>query len=466
MAAFRRRSRIQSPDQETNPSDFTDLRAFNARKLDILYINPSAVGKNVYSYILDQSEALKGPCDTLKSVEKKVDKVQGMYRINTTIGQQPIEMTVKVVNSWNHSRFTEEDPFKTKKLKESIEAGRINAQDCLTQIKIPDSYLGLDAFANEVIIGTIVDQFARTDGFPQLYHPVIAGLKCGSKKVILSPSFYGTLLQVGTVGVVQDQFGREKFRDLIVNPKLGKQGSQVMVKPEITLGVIQQVTSLISFLQKKLLFVHADLRINNILYHDRPYRGRIGNFQIDCPITVSVSGFANSSLTITRTRSSPQDPIQEVRIFNEAKGSNYLLKYTDSYSFKSERHSFCVHTGENNSECGEANWWQLPSQLDWRLVLWTGHSGLPFYKSYDLYIFLVSMLMTPQYYYSIVTTKSGERLFNLMWLDTERKKIIKRLTDAHRKEVKLSTIFGILEGISIRCDLLEMIEKYLSSVQL
>ncbi len=354
---------------------------------------------------------------------------------------------VKLEGRW--SKYRDTDIFNLKELKKSIEAKPELATVCLGVNKFSYQYIGCDDFANEILIGSLVRAaFENEKSMPPLYNKIYTQSMCGSYGLILMDYAEKTDLYSFSARPDLGDF----FTTVQVNFN-GRLSAVTAVKPEATWLIMKQVACALDFLQGKIEFVHSDLKAQNVLLSTRPSTGTYKGVNLSGKLSARISDYGNASATIKSTDPIDKDPI---RFFNEIRATRYVPGLSADFELKAKTGTNCFQVGVGGAaKCGDALWWKLPSNFDYKMSLITAHSGLPFYRSYDWYIFMVSIMMCENFFNSILSdAKLKGILWDSLWLGEELNGATLEVKKSHGKRPSLERALDFLKNRHMRCDAL------------
>lgn len=357
--------------------------------------------------------------------------------------------TLYVVKSTTSDRFSKHrntDFFNLKSLKSMILKKENYANACLTSATMDNQYIGLDSFANEILINSII-----TDILEENFKTNIAVVHfdtysiCGKHGLIQMPyAKYGDLY--GFSKTIDD-------KDLKAF-KSSPRGDARGIRPEILKGFLVSIAQSLRHLQEKAGFIHGDLKVRNVLIFPDGNNGYIAK----------MSDFGNSSVTITST--SKQFP-KPIRLFNEYRITRFIpklpgYKISESNTYDTKT---CVQVGEpspTNGEyqmtCKSSKWWELPSSFNLPNNLITAHSGLPFYKAYDFYTLMISLMAVPIYYNTVMNDVKLKSVWDSLWRPHAIESINKAISNKkyNTQVMGLGDALNILEGRTMRCNAIDI----------
>lgn len=445
----------------------------DTRILDIIASSPSVVGNGLYgSYILDSTDstdplAKKMCClsdDWSKGKDcspwtgagseiiKTLDAEKGASK-PYVVDIEAKRYVAKVYDSssrWSKHRKT--DFFNTSDLRKSIAANSELAKACLVSPVMDNQYIGMDNFANEMLVALTAKRDLKDLGLSGLINEHISYSLCGKFAIILT-EFLPLL----------DMF-RFATQTLTDDDIMGVRIGGVMrtsVKSEIISAFIKQIIVVLKALQTKGAFIHGDLRAQNVLVSDKATTGTFEGLNISGKYSIKLADFSDSTISI-KSRD-PKD-MRNIRFFNEYRLTRFMPAVS-SFPLKTTKERGCVEVSVGKptgpagpmeaggvGKCYDAVWWQLPSSFNQVNMLITAHSGLPFYSSYDFYTFMVSLMMIPQYYYGIMSSVQLKAVWNSMWRQKDIDMINQEVVKYHSAPPERDDILSILKKASMRCD--------------
>lgn len=425
-------------------------------ELKLIQDRPVEMGKNIYGVIFSSTSASEtgrklccmnkkwGPgkkCSPYKGKAAKwlseiaTEEKSGKYHLIEIDGSQKMVKAVSVLKF--HSEYYKSDLFGLKNFRKSLSQNVDLAKACFFSADFDYQYIGLDDFGNEAIIGELVRENVKS-GINKIEFSGICG------KYGLMMSDYWKLGNLWTFSRNIDKIKKD-------HKELFEDG---IIKKKIITSIVSQVTSTLLTLQKNIEFLHSDLRVQNILVDVKKSE-----------IVVGISDFTNSSATMKSLNSSAKKPI---RIFNEylisrvfPVGVDYKVKGTP------DKNCFQIRVGSGQAgtdlgACKNSFWWKLPSSFNSRMSLITSHTGLPFYKSYDFYVFMVTLMLCSDFYSAIVSyTEVKGIIWDSLWLSSELDKVTADVVKKIGEVPTLDLVLSILNKYHMRCDAISLVSGLL-----
>lgn len=447
----------------------------NTSILNTISTSPSVVGNGLYgSYILDSSDnpdvlAKKVCClndDWAKGkdcspwrgegaeVIKTLDAEKGKSKpyVVDIDGKRYVAKVYDSSSRWSKHRKT--DFFNTSELRKSIAANKDLAKACLVSPNMDNQYIGMDDFANEMLVALTAKRFLEPLGLKGLINDHLAYSLCGKYAIILT-EFVPFL----------DMY-RFAIQSLTDDDIMGVRVGGVMrtsVKPEIISALVKQMIVVLRNLQAKGAFIHGDLRLQNVLVSEKSTTGVFEGLNISGKYSIKLSDFSESTISI---KSKDPKDMRDIRFFNEYRLTRFMPSVS-SFPLKTTKERGCVEVSVGKpvgpagpmeaggvGKCYDAVWWELPSSFNQVNMLITAHSGLPFYSSFDFYTFMVSLMMVPQYYYGVMSSVQLKAVWNSLWRQRDIDTINSEVLKYHSAPPERDDILSILKKASLRCDAL------------
>jgi serine/threonine protein kinase len=300
-------------------------------------------------------------------------------------------------------------------------------------------YLGADEFTNEMLIGLVLTDYFQywNEETHNNFYPQVAYLY---SSVCQDVSPIGVHLleyaDKGTLVDIANGLSGEEYRVPldVIDATRGDLKLEV-VKPEVILLILKQVTTALDILQKSFAFNHGDLKAANIFVSSESSEGEYLGVDISAPFTCKIADYGKSSLTL-ETEHGP------FRIYHRSWLADRYL-------------SVVPFVPKTNLDQGEP-YFVIPASWSPHLYTRTRHMGLPFYLAFDTYTFLISILLLPAYYYSFFSTSQlVEAAWNPLWLNQREADIVKsRIQREHSnpRAQSLAISMDLLKNIRLRCN--------------
>lgn len=361
---------------------------------------------------------------------------------------------------------------------------------------VDTTYVGMDEFTNETLIAGIIDKtwnkvtksgistheyFAVENFFPYVVHTsaalcghnirtVIKGTEETRTAVKLNSTVNGlNLMEYCNKGNLVDITSHSeycyevKYEEEENHPVFEKKFTpreEKVLAPDIARGILFHVIYAFHFLHVNLHFNHGDAKIKNVFLHrynsDTKVTWQVGGVQheIVSPVCAKLADYGKSSLT-HRTKQGPIRLFWEpdstiVQLFRDGQiKSNPFIPdvYKDTYTV--------------NMRTDAATYVRL------RMM------GIPFYKSYDVYMFMVSFFLQPWAFYLLSMYSEFKKLsWDILWKHYPEggnivyKRIQQRIKEGyntsklHGTGILIKTLKGIPLACNITHDLLDGLAQF------
>ena len=363
-------------------------------------------------------------------------------------------------------------------------------------------YISLDEFTNETMIAGIINHVWKTSPHPNMsadnFVPYVvhdSAAICGENVKIANSTNteilvyvkrneylvgenlmeYCNLGNLDSLLTTCDKSGRLKdgtpiyglttyprHEHPVFSHKDKKRRNEFIMLPSIARGILFSVVYAFHFLHQKVNFIHGDAKISNIFLHQ--YKGSTTvvwkDQVIDMPFCAKLADYGKSSATL-ETADGP------VRLFWEPESTVTRL----FRSTVTQVNPFVPKVEDNTYSTGDTTVSVVYNRL--RML------GIPYYKSYDVYMFLVSFFLQPSHFYLLTTYSNFKRDIwdNAMWghSPSSGQKVYKRIKRVIRKRygtselLRTGILIEILKDTSLACDvttpLLDALASFLTVVE-
>lgn len=207
-------------------------------------------------------------------------------------------------------------------------------------------------------------------------------------------------------------------------------------------GIFLQVAAAYDFLYQTHQFTHGDAKVSNILISSHHSNFTYRGVTVDCPVTVKITDFSKSSISIIIPDSNGNGIGKVARIFSYDRVAEVQLKLSN---FQPKLQII------NNRRV-----YRLSGVLEIVKLSKIRHGGLPFFRSFDIYTAFTSMLMLPEFLIPMLNDELLRvNLWDKLWLDEDKSQMEQRLWNAalNKVEPTYSNVLTILDGIYLYCDL-------------
>jgi hypothetical protein len=404
--------------------------------------------------IMECDQMFSGPAaERLNLISK--GKKSDVYQFKVD-GKSYVSKSIKL-SRW--IKFHQGDVFNIKNLRSSLSSKAEILKHCFKTIEPVYGYIGMDEYANELSVGSLVDDYTRGTPVQKLVNIPQTYTICGKWGLYIS--------ELATRGDISSfSMGGGDFYEIKEAP-LGQNG-YVMIKPSILLDIIVQVMSTLDLLLEKGHFLHGDLKVRNVLINPgAPFRETYKGMNFGSSgIRAIISDFGNSSITYKTNDG------RSIRIFSEVNMGKMIARQLGDFEAEVQLGNSCLavpvgRPGEMiNSECRTSYWWKLPSRFDNINLLILSHSGMPFYHSIDFYVFMTSLFMIPRAYNGGIE-RDIYKIWSSMWRSDELNSVNADVKKYHPKggHHKIIDILSILRKYHMRCDAMEYAMLIVKQIQ-
>lgn len=437
--------------------------------LDLISRSPVASGKDIYSTVI-----LADPNNKteryLCQIIKKIKPLDGSGKNSKILlfSSDETEYVAKVISDRRFSKYHKDRIFDVSNLQRAA-INNPDIADCLlTDINQNDQYVGLDSFANEVIISFILSAILQDENLPSMTNIIDSFAICKNNAVIVSKrADLGNLYNFA----LREDNETSMFFEYYTGQYLPPNKTSVRIlKSEVVLDILKQIIITLDVLKSKVNFMSGDFKLENILLDLEDTNFRKDGVGVNSKLRIRLIDFGSASVTIA----SNYDPnLNNIRIFNEIRVAKYMGAKLIDYSAETEIRQRCypspnavlVRIGEIESLCDNSTWWKLPSTFDAIFSLLTMHSGISFYKAYDFYTFMVSMMLVPQYYYAVASDPRLSSLWLSLWLQEDMPLLVKRIKFYHGERPSLKKSVDVLRGLHMRCNAIQHAKELIATIE-
>lgn len=236
-----------------------------------------------------------------------------------------------------------------------------------------------------------------------------------------------------------------------------------VVRREYLLSIFGQVVAAIIALQGLTDFISGDLKLANIFVTSKPISVIFNGLKLSAPFTCKIADYGKSSMTVDPNRWSPKDRSgrktrmeTRYRIYNYSAASSRTFRFTTPPAFN--------RTPEGTP------YYVIPKAMmaaNITPLAYIRHAGYPFYSSIDLYTMVVSMMLSPSFYYPVMTDPSlRSKLWDSLWFSDELDKITKSIHNAMLSGSRTSyrAVIPLLLDRKLRCNILSTYLENLKSL--
>jgi hypothetical protein len=323
-------------------------------------------------------------------------------------------------------------------------------KQCLTKIPIENiRYLASDEFTNETLISYILNILTYKYLLPPLFVKHYQGAICSDGN-----SLYGLNIMencdLGALDKLPDNIKFSKYINEYIVFDDGREILEYLIDSDIILQLLTQITSGLHMLQNYLVFISGDLKAGNVFVKSQPINTTYMGIKLIAPFTCKIADYGKSSCMY------PMNNGTYLRFYNESILSNIYLSFDpfvpEIQHISNDYYYIVDHT--------------FVSQVYTR----TMHMGVPFYKSFDFYTVLVSMLTLPAFYYMFFSDNKLKSIFwDPIWYDVNEASEANHRIRQHMIENKgrsISDAIIILRGLKLKCNALNIVLGKILSFQL
>jgi len=389
--------------------------------------------------ILDKvigSETQDGICDnlTVQALGPK-GKIGIPYRLRDNCGNDLIAKLSKIDNL--DSKYHSVPPTSL------VYIDSKERSHCITDVKISRiRYIASDEFTNETLIAYVLNYIADEASLPYLFVRHYQGAVCSNPKT--GKKFGLNIMENCDLGSLDKITLNPNFQQYLKSYDITNVGSEIkyeLVESDTILQILTQITVGLHMLQNYAGFVSGDLKSGNIFVKSEPIDTEYQGIKLKAPFTCKIADYGKSSCMLPRTNGI------SLRFYNENTLANIYLKI----------HPFEPDITESDGEY----YYSIGNLRVSQIYTRTRHMGIPFYRSFDFYTVLVSILMHPAFYYMFFSNENLRSIFwNPIWFnDEENIEIFKRIQQLvhEKKGNKLRDAINVLRGIRLKCDAINLV---------
>lgn len=259
---------------------------------------------------------------------------------------------------------------------------------------VNNKYIGLDEFTNETIVGYVIHDLYRGydminlgQDFAVLYYygGICNNLGCD----IIEYCDLGTLHDMVT------SYKTIQYRGLynVNDPITSQLTTKILINENVLKIILSQVVAGLHFLIEHIQFVSGDLKPDNIFVISQEVKGTYKSLDVSGNFKCKIADFGKSSCTLKRNDDS-------IRIYNQS----YLANtYDNIFSF----------TPNILNDPLNGPYYIVDETFAVQILPRLRHSFIPYYRSFDYYTFMISLLLIESYYYSFF---SSVKLINKFWV--------------------------------------------------
>ena len=324
-------------------------------------------------------------------------------------------------------------------------------------------YLGLDEFTNEMCIGYLIQEafkYSSTMLQNNMYFGVeyINGSTCNRTGI--------HVMEYCDLGNLRDFIGRGKegtdlyeyienytrefkyYQEIDIS-KFSEDVNIINVFHEIDIlneiylePILSQVTAALHYLNETIEFTSGDLKTENIFVKSETVTGMYGFLRMTAPFKCKIADYGKSSCTFTTNQG------ERLRIYNWSRLADYYLKVKD----------FTPKIRKENT----TSYYIVDEFFMAETYVYLRHMGIPYYRSFDYYTFLISLLVIPEYYYSFFNSSLVYKFWDRVWINEEenqkmRRRVFKAMRNNKRGRYGYDDIVKLLKGRKLMCSAIKKV---------
>lgn len=369
-------------------------------------------------------------CNQVKEAVTIINKGKiGIPYILTLIDDTQI--VIKLMNVHPHASYSD-NPIAHK----AITSKCLGHVDGLT-------FFGTDVFTNEILIAYFLRIVFKNSSLSGVIRHNAAGL-CHlpvTGWIGIDVMEYANLGSIATLPQSETFQEMDTMRTVSIDNFDNNIDHRVFTVDTV-LNIVKQIVTTYDYLVEYADFNHSDAKVANALAVNEPIKYEYKGLQVNSPFTIKIADFDKASLTIK---------IGEhwFRFYNKSK---FAARYFKLFPYQPE---LGVHDGRT--------YYKTDTTFSAQLYAQSRHTGLPFYHSYDIYTFLVSLFMMPEVFYAMLDSIELQvKIWNVLWFPEDASKMFIAIQDAVRngREPSFSNVVNIVSKARLKCEISsELIES-------
>ena len=190
-------------------------------------------------------------------------------------------------------------------------------------------------------------------------------------------------------------------------------------------------------------FNHGDLKAENVVVSDERTVFKYEGVSVDSPNRYIIADLDKSSISLETSKGI-------LRIYNE---NPFARKYLWLSPFNPKIGS---HYG--------TSYYVVDSYMTAQIYALSRHMGFPFYSSFDIYTFLMSLFSMPNVHNSLRVSKNLKRIWNSVFFEDEISLSYRKLSKISNMSTRsISHVVSSLKGMKLKCGALETLMETLRS---
>lgn len=227
-----------------------------------------------------------------------------------------------------------------------------------------------------------------------------------------------------------------------------------VVSSETIFEILKQLITTLDFLQTQVQFTHGHLISSKVFVKSDPVDAVYKGIPLNADFTCKIADYDKSSLIVDL---GAQNESQPYKIYNRSSVTDTFLDLPGL--------PYQVLTGFETIGRTTTAYYVLPPNFDEDLYTRLRYMGVPFYSQFDVYTLMVSMLLIPDVFSVVTETEDYRKIFwDPLWFPKDTQLMynrISRLIEGNYT-VNLQNVILILQGIRLKCEITPIIIQALS----
>lgn len=289
-------------------------------------------------------------------------------------------------------------------------------------------YVVSDEFTNETIIAFILNYIQNKYDLPKLYVIHYKAGICDNIGLNIMEN-----CDLGPLDRISDQVPFQKY--INTSMLLDDNTNINLVDNDIVFQILLQCTVGLYMLESLIDFTSGDLKAGNIFLSSQPISEIYSGINIKSNFTCKIADFGKSSCTLG-----------DVRFYTESKLANtYLLISPFTPKIISDNHEYYYIVDQVSNA---------------QIFALSRHNQIPYYKSFDYYTLIVSVLTDPAFYYTFFTNDYLLNVFyNDIWDSAETAELMRNKIFYYVRNRRydpnsgksINDALNMLRGIKLKC---------------
>lgn len=322
-------------------------------------------------------------------------------------------------------------------------------KQCISKVKLSKiRYLASDEFTNETLIAytlnLVAEESVDSSGtpLPRLFVKHYQGAICSNSTT--GETFGLNIMEncdLGSLDKISQQSNFAKyFKEYNVNDN-GREILGFLVDPDIIFQILTQITVGLHMLQNYAGFVSGDLKAGNVFVKSESIDTQYMGIKLKGDFICKIADYGKSSCMLPRLNGT------SLRFYNESALANLYLKV----------HPFTTDITSQDNDY----YYSIGNLLTSQIYPRTRHMGVPFFRSFDYYTVLVSLLTDPSFYYMFFSNdKLRSTFWDPIWADNfDSEEVIRRVRQLviEGKGKSITEAIAILKGLRLKCGAVNLV---------